>query len=138
MTKDAAQKKRTSQQEDEQQKKEPSHPLDPAILEQSEVDLTDLEWDTSLLLLIPHRLGRDYFEEKYVKSVAHIFSLPQSVGILGGRPRGARWFYGAYADGSKVLGKRDNLRYFGNIFFAVWLSRRLRRFAFHSLSLLTN
>jgi cysteine protease ATG4 len=26
------------------------------------------------------------------------------VGILGGRPRGARWFYGAYADGSKILG----------------------------------
>jgi len=105
MTKDAAQKIKISQQDAEQQEvAEPLHPLDPAILEQSELDLTVLEWDTSLLLLIPHRLGRDYFEEKYVKSVAQIFSLPQSVGILGGRPRGARWFYGAYADGSKVLG----------------------------------
>jgi cysteine protease ATG4 len=106
MTKDAAQKKRTSQQ-DETEIAEPLHPLDPAIPEQSELDLKELEWDTSLLLLIPHRLGRDYFNEKYVKSLAQIFSLPQSVGILGGRPRGARWFYGAYADGSKILGKRD-------------------------------
>jgi len=105
MTKDSAQKKRTSQQ-DKTEVAEPLHPLDPAIPEQSELDLKDLEWDTSLLLLIPHRLGRDYFNEKYVKSLAQIFSLPQSVGILGGRPRGARWFYGAYADGSKILGKR--------------------------------
>jgi len=106
MTKDAAQKRRASQQDEQdgQEVAEPLHPLDPEISEQFELDPKDLEWDTSLLLLIPHRLGRDYFNEKYVKSVAHIFSLPQSVGILGGRPRGARWFYGAYADGSKVLG----------------------------------
>mmetsp|Transcript_12689 Transcript_12689/g.31952 ORF Transcript_12689/g.31952 Transcript_12689/m.31952 type:complete len:486 (+) Transcript_12689:121-1578(+) len=103
MTKEAAKKKKASQ-ETEEQVVEPLHPLDPAISEQPKLDLTELEWDTSLLLLIPHRLGRDYVEEKYVKSVAQIFSLPQSVGILGGRPRGARWFYGAYADGSKVLG----------------------------------
>jgi len=102
MTKDAVKKIRTSQNDGEEVA-EPSHPLDPSIPE-SELDLKDLEWDTSLLLLIPHRLGRDYFDEKYVKSVAQIFSLPHSVGILGGRPRGARWFYGAYADGSKVLG----------------------------------
>lgn len=105
MTKEAAKKKKASQ-ETEEQVVEALHPLDPAISEQPKLDLTELEWDTSLLLLIPHRLGRDYVEEKYVKSVAQIFSLPQSVGILGGRPRGARWFYGAYADGSKVLGKR--------------------------------
>jgi len=119
MTKDAAKKKRLSQQQQQQQQQqqgdekegeedenvvEPLHPLDPAISEPPQLDLKELEWDTSLLLLIPHRLGRDYVEEKYVKSVAQIFSLPQSVGILGGRPRGARWFYGAYADGSKVLG----------------------------------
>lgn len=110
MTKDAAQKRKSSQEENEKEAVvEPLHPLDPAISEpKSELDLSELEWDTSLLLLIPHRLGRDYFNEKYVKSVAHIFSLPQSVGILGGRPRGARWFYGAYADGSKVLGKRKD------------------------------
>jgi len=103
MTRDAAEKRRSSQQE-EQEVAEPLHPLDPAIPEKAELDLKEIEWDTSLLLLIPHRLGRDYFNEKYAKSVAQIFGLPQSVGILGGRPRGARWFFGAYADGSKVLG----------------------------------
>mmetsp|Transcript_7948 Transcript_7948/g.19747 ORF Transcript_7948/g.19747 Transcript_7948/m.19747 type:complete len:328 (-) Transcript_7948:1933-2916(-) len=109
MTKDAAKKKRQAQQNGEDEERivvEPSHPLDPAcITADVELDLKDIEWDASLLLLIPHRLGRDSINETYIKSVVHSFSLPQSVGILGGRPRGARWFYGAYADGSKVLGK---------------------------------
>ena len=107
MTKDTAAKKRISEQDEkhEQEGVEPLHPLDPAIPELAELNLKDLEWDTSLLLLIPLRLGLDSFNEKYVQSVAQTFSLPQSVGILGGRPRGARWFYGAYADGSKVLGR---------------------------------
>ena len=112
MTKDAAaaQEKSASQNDGKNDPEvTPLHPLDPVtnVPEESGPDLKNLEWDTSLLLLIPHRLGKDYFNEKYIKSVAHVFSLPQSVGILGGRPRGARWFYGAYADGSKVLGKCD-------------------------------
>ena len=112
MTKDGAKKReqqqfeRRQQQQQQQQEEgvEPSHPLDQVVPELDELELKDLEWDTSLLLLIPLRLGLDVFNEEYVQSVAHIFSLPQSVGILGGRPRGARWFYGAYADGSKILG----------------------------------
>uniref|UniRef100_A0A7S4AEE5 Cysteine protease n=1 Tax=Pseudo-nitzschia australis TaxID=44445 RepID=A0A7S4AEE5_9STRA len=111
MTRDSSKKKRRSQQDGKEQRKvveEPLHPLDPAYNpEKTELDLKEIEWDTGLLLLIPHRLGRDSLNEIYVKSVAQSFSLPQSVGILGGRPRGARWFYGAYADGSKVLGKRS-------------------------------
>jgi cysteine protease ATG4 len=63
-----------------------------------------LEWDTSLLLMVPLRLGLDHFHPDYVQSLARTFALPQSVGVLGGRPRGARWFFGAYADGSKILG----------------------------------
>jgi cysteine protease ATG4 len=51
------------------------------------------------LLLIPLRLGLKTFNEDYVAAVTNLFSLPQSVGILGGRPRGARWFYGAVAGG---------------------------------------
>jgi cysteine protease ATG4 len=39
-----------------------------------------------------------------VQSLARTFALSQSVGILGGRPRGARWFFGSYADGSKIFG----------------------------------
>jgi cysteine protease ATG4 len=84
----------------------PLHPLDPQL--PTPVDdaalLQQLEWDTGLLLLVPLRLGLNNFNEEYIQSFAASFALPQSVGVLGGRPRGARWFYGAYADGSKVLG----------------------------------
>jgi cysteine protease ATG4 len=79
---------------------EPLHPLDPLHI-QDDVFLStqDLAWDTSLLLLIPLRLGLKSFNTDYTTGLAHMFSLPQSVGVLGGRPRGARWFYGASADG---------------------------------------
>jgi cysteine protease ATG4 len=61
-------------------------------------------WDTACLLLIPLRLGVHAFNPDYVQIFTYIFSLPQSVGVLGGRPRGARWFYGVRTDGSKILG----------------------------------
>jgi cysteine protease ATG4 len=83
------------------------HPLDPAYNHDSPANEKvnyDVEWDTSLLLLIPLRLGLKSFHSDYVQSLAFSFSLPQSVGVLGGRPRGARWFYGATSDGSRVLG----------------------------------
>jgi cysteine protease ATG4 len=78
----------------------PEHPL--AAWE--EIEPIRHPWDTSLLLLVPLRLGLKQFNEDYMEAVAHMFSLPQSVGVLGGRPRGARWFYGAVADGSQILG----------------------------------
>ncbi|GKY96191.1 hypothetical protein MPSEU_000579000 [Mayamaea pseudoterrestris] len=82
----------------------PLHPLDNAW----ECELIELEsrvtWDTSLVLLIPLRLGLKTFNQAYEQALAHIFSLPQSIGVLGGRPRGARWFYGAVANGSKIFG----------------------------------
>jgi cysteine protease ATG4 len=100
------------QREKERKKKEkecpPKHPLDVSweeeLIESSLSGVKDVEWDTSLLLLIPLRLGLKSFNADYVRAVAHTFSLPQSVGVLGGRPRGARWFYGALADGSKIFG----------------------------------
>lgn len=64
----------------------------------------EVPWDTSLLLLIPLRLGLKSFNNDYIEAVSFTFSLPQSVGVLGGRPRGARWFYGALSDGSKIFG----------------------------------
>ena len=91
----------------------PAHPLDVAWedgdvdpLHESLVTLkgNDLPWDTALLLLIPLRLGLKSFNNDYVETVSHTFSLRQSVGVLGGRPRGARWFYGALSDGSKIFG----------------------------------
>jgi len=94
--------------EEEKKKKVGERPLAHPLDQQWEEELIDSvessEWDTALLLLIPLRLGLKSFNEDYVKAVAHTFSLPQSVGVLGGRPRGARWFYGALSDGSKILG----------------------------------
>lgn len=87
------------------QKEMPSHPLDPSKETPPSAQGPDeFQWDTGLLLLVPLRLGLEKFNEDYIKTIAWSFCIPQSVGILGGRPRGARWFYGAYADGSKVLG----------------------------------
>lgn len=84
---------------------EPAHPLD-AAWEDELVETADksVDWDCPLLLLIPLRLGLNSFNEEYVRAVAYTFSLPQSVGGLGGRPRSARWFYGALSDGSKIFG----------------------------------
>jgi cysteine protease ATG4 len=65
---------------------------------------SSLKWEQSLLVLIPLRLGLKTFNTKYSRSLAYILSLPQSVGILGGSPRHALWFYGASSDGSKVFG----------------------------------
>jgi len=82
----------------QQQEDMPEHPLATAAEDlQKEVQyqqaLERLEWDTGLLLLIPLRLGlQTGITEEYAKSLAYIFSLPQSVGVLGGRPRGARWY----------------------------------------------
>lgn len=104
MTRDSKKRAEERQKEREESAPSPLHPLDPSVPDTSDIQVENLEWDTSLLLLVPLRLGLDKFNEKYVHCVARSFWLPQSVGILGGRPRGARWFYGAYADGSKVLG----------------------------------
>jgi len=106
---------RRAQEQQRKDNEQLAHPLDLASWEEEAllVDGTTittiaaekaLPWDTSLLLLIPLRLGLKSFNSDYCQAIAHTFSLPQSVGILGGRPRGARWFYGAHADGSKILG----------------------------------
>ncbi|GAX28432.1 cysteine protease ATG4 [Fistulifera solaris] len=80
-----------------------AHPLDHAAWEEDHLEKVP-DWDTALLLLIPLRLGLKTFNLDYVRALAHTFSLPQSVGVLGGRPRGARYFYGAFSDGSKIFG----------------------------------
>jgi cysteine protease ATG4 len=83
-----------------------SHPLDPMYSEfgVKAPSAKTMPWETSLLLLIPLRLGLQNFNQDYAVQLAHVFSLRQSVGVLGGRPRGARWFYGATSDGAKLYG----------------------------------
>ena len=78
-----------------------AHPLDMEWEDELVEEVGKVEWDTGLLLLIPVRLGLDRFNGDYVRAVAHTFSFSQSVGVLGGRVRGARWFFGAVSDGSK-------------------------------------
>jgi len=82
----------------------PLHPLDISVPPPPVDEDEQLEWDTALLILIPLRLGLNNFNENYREILARTFWLPQSVGVLGGRPRAARWFFGAYADGTSVLG----------------------------------
>jgi cysteine protease ATG4 len=115
MVKDCRAKLESEKKNKSQMFPPPTHPLEDVEWEEELVDPVsdpfmtsrrscEPSWDTSLLLLIPLRLGLKVFNSDYVKAVSHTFSMPQSVGVLGGRPRGARWFYGALSDGSKIFG----------------------------------
>ena len=59
------------------------------------ISTPQIQWDSSLLLMIPLRLGLQKFNTDYSEALADIFSLPQCVGVLGGSPRHAIWFYGS-------------------------------------------
>ena len=51
-----------------------------------------------LLLLIPLRLGQDKFNLEYAKPLLSCLKLPQSVGIIGGRPKHALYLIGFQDD----------------------------------------
>lgn len=61
-------------------------------------------WEAPLLLIVPLRLGLHKFNDSYCQSMTHFFSLSQSVGLLGGNPNKALWFYGASSDGKYIYG----------------------------------
>ena len=107
MTRNTKAEREAAEQERAKNRPEPSHPLDSWEEVTSNTNIGEdipTPWDTPLLLMIPLRLGLKTFNNDYIEGLAHVFSLPQSVGVLGGRPRGARWFYGALSDGSKTFG----------------------------------
>jgi cysteine protease ATG4 len=106
MTKDQQKDKERQSSELEAPNEPLSHPLDPIYSENTtkQSSKQSSPWDTSLLLLVPLRLGLQNFNQVYTVQLAHVFSFRQSVGVLGGRPRGARWFFGATSDGSKLYG----------------------------------
>lgn len=54
------------------------------------------EW-SPLLLIIPLRLGLNEFNQDYKESIKKCFHLKQTVGMIGGKPNQAYFFYG-YAD----------------------------------------
>ncbi|MEE6508855.1 hypothetical protein FKM82_023290 [Ascaphus truei] len=47
-----------------------------------------------LVLLIPLRLGLSEINEAYIETLKHCFMLPQSLGVIGGRPNSAHYFIG--------------------------------------------
>mmetsp|Transcript_2850 Transcript_2850/g.4487 ORF Transcript_2850/g.4487 Transcript_2850/m.4487 type:complete len:491 (+) Transcript_2850:120-1592(+) len=61
-------------------------------------------WKVPLLLIVPLRLGLNKFNASYCQSITHFFSLSQSVGLIGGNPNKALWFYGASSDGKYIYG----------------------------------
>jgi len=73
-------------------------------------------WHSSLLLLIPLRLGVKNINDKYKKRLSEVFGEPCSCGFVGGTPRFALWFYGSNGDvvygldphTIQTAGRRDN------------------------------
>jgi len=53
----------------------------------------------SLFIMIPLRLGINSLNDVYISSLKSLFSFPQSLGIVGGKPRAAMYFI-AYQDSS--------------------------------------
>ena len=58
----------------------------------------DGAWDDALLAIIPLRLGLKALEATYVPQLLAALRLPQSAGVLGGRPRAALFFPGFARD----------------------------------------
>mmetsp|Transcript_19327 Transcript_19327/g.28377 ORF Transcript_19327/g.28377 Transcript_19327/m.28377 type:complete len:575 (-) Transcript_19327:555-2279(-) len=124
MTEEARQAAKSNQPPPPQEK-DTSNTLPHPLQSPSKSLQPTLPWDTSLLLLIPLRLGLKQFNPIYSIPLARTFALPQSVGFLGGSPRHALWFYGASSDGSTVYGldphtvqsspRRDHERRFGEV-----------------------
>jgi hypothetical protein len=76
-----------------------SDPFDPLFAPPPEPDKPAQGWDHALLLLVPlcvgsYKVMRSAPAEKR-ESIRRFFEMRQGVGILGGTPRHAIWFYGA-------------------------------------------
>jgi len=48
----------------------------------------------SVFIVVPLRLGLDSINEIYIPSIKKVFHIPQSLGIIGGKPRSAMYFVG--------------------------------------------
>lgn len=65
------------------------------------------EWHTSLLVLIPLRLGLDQLNDAYVPALQKTFTFPQSVGIIGGKKGHSVYFVGAQDEQLHLLDPHD-------------------------------
>ncbi|KAL7990805.1 hypothetical protein Chor_014235 [Crotalus horridus] len=62
-----------------------------------------------LVLLIPLRLGLTDINEAYIETLKHCFMMPQSLGVIGGKPNSAHYFIGyvEFTDNIKELIDND-------------------------------
>ena len=80
------------------------HRKEPTTIDQEPIDevesptLPDEFTFRPLLLFIPLRLGQEKFNMIYYDALKACFSLPQCVGIIGGKPRHALWFIGCHGE----------------------------------------
>ncbi|TYZ68402.1 hypothetical protein PybrP1_006190 [[Pythium] brassicae (nom. inval.)] len=65
------------------------------------------EWRTSLLVLIPLRLGLDQLNEAYIPALQQTFTFPQSVGIIGGKKGHSVYFVGTQENQLHLLDPHD-------------------------------
>lgn len=68
---------------------------------------SEKEWTTSLLVLIPLRLGLDQLNECYVPIIEKTFAFPQSVGIIGGKRGHSVYFVGSQQERLHLLDPHD-------------------------------
>ncbi len=70
-------------------------PLDGSLTDMTHTWANPYDNWKSCLILIPLRLGQDNFDEAYRVSLLQCFQFPQSVGVIGGRPRASLYMVGA-------------------------------------------
>ncbi|KAL9648776.1 hypothetical protein ABK040_003710 [Willaertia magna] len=51
-----------------------------------------------LIIIIPLRLGLETFNSSYIPSLLKVFEIPQSLGIMGGKPKSSLYFVGHQDD----------------------------------------
>jgi len=64
---------------------------------ETETKEAEADWKP-LIILIPLRLGLDTLNSDYIPAVKEVFHYPQSLGIIGGRPRSSLYFVGYQDD----------------------------------------
>ena len=50
-------------------------------------------WDRSIIISIPLRLGVDCIPDSFYEIIMKIFQFPQTLGIAGGKPKSSLYFF---------------------------------------------
>lgn len=76
----------------------PSPPKRVSAEERAETVPRPTDWDQSLLLLIPLKLGLDKINPDATTTILRFLEFPQCTGFIGGRPNHAIYFFGHQGD----------------------------------------